>query len=213
MKVIVVGGGKLGETLSRLLSKERHDVVLIERKDSLAEELAERLDALVLSGDGSDKDILKDANIENADAIIAATNDDKANVAVCEFAKEAKVKNIISRLNNPGSEVEFSKIGVTSVIDATATAALAFKKLVEKPGKQLVSFVAGGKGEIFEVNVRKESKFAGKPVSDFSKDFSIACIYREDKLVIPKPETKIREGDILTVCAPLEEAKKIEAML
>jgi len=213
MKIIVVGGGKLGETLSRILAKERHDVVLIERKDALAEELAERLDALVLSGDASSKDILKDANIENADVVVAATDDDKTNLTVCEFAKEMNVQNIIARINLPDSEADFSKIGISSMIDATATAALAFKKLMEKPGKQLVNFVAGGKGEIFEMRVRKESKFTGKAVADAAKDFAIACIYRDEKLIIPKPETKIKECDILTICAPLEEVKKIEAML
>lgn len=167
----------------------------------------------MLSGDASSKDILKDANIENADVVVAATDDDKTNLVVCEFAREMKVQNIIARINLPNSEADFSKIGISNMIDATATAALAFKKLMEKPGKQLVNFVAGGKGEIFEVRVRKESKFAGKAVADAAKDFAIACIYRDEKLIIPKPETKIREGDILTICAPLEEVKKIEAML
>jgi len=213
MKIIVVGGGKLGETLSKILVKERHDVVLIESNESLAEELADRLDALVLYGDGSDKGLLKDANIENADAVVAATGDDKVNLAVCEAAKEAKVSSIVSRINQQASERDFSKLGIANVINATETAVLAFKKMVEKPGKQLVTFVAGGRGEIFELHVRRDSKLAGKNVADIARDFAIACIYREDKLIIPKPDTKIREGDILTICAPTEEARKIETLL
>ncbi|MCK4532001.1 MAG: NAD-binding protein, partial [Candidatus Aenigmarchaeota archaeon] len=58
MKVIVVGGGRIGEALSRLLIKEKHDVVVVEKDEKLAEELAEKLDALVLHGDGTDKNIL-----------------------------------------------------------------------------------------------------------------------------------------------------------
>jgi len=213
MKIVIVGGGKLGEAFSRLLTKERHDVVLIENKEALAEELADRLDALVLYGDGSDRRLLKDANIESADAVVAITGDDKTNLAVCEIAKDSKVANIIARINQQDSERAFARLGVTALVDATATALLAFKKLVEKPGKQLVNFVAGGKGEIFEIMVRKESKFSGRTVSETAKDFTIACIYRDDKIIVPKPETKIREGDVLTICAPLEEVKKIEAML
>jgi trk system potassium uptake protein TrkA len=213
MKIIVVGGGKLGEAFSKLLAKERHDVVLIENKEELAEELADRLDALVLYGDGSDRNLLKDANIESADAVVAITGDDKTNLAVCEIAKNAKVPNIVARVNQQESERVFAKLGVTSLVDATATALLAFKKLVEKPGKQLVSFVAGSKGEIFEISIRKASKFAGKGVSEVAKDFTVACIYRDDKMLIPKPETRIKEGDILTLCAPVEEVKKIEGML
>jgi trk system potassium uptake protein TrkA len=212
MKVIVVGGGKIGEALSRTLVKERHDVVLIEKNEGLAEELAENLDVLVLHGDGSDKGLLKDASIDSSDVVIAATSDDKTNMAVCEFAKNAKVPNIISRVNHAGSEKDFAKIGIESIIDATATAVLAFKKAMERGGKPLVSFVAGGKGEIFEINIRNDSKAAGKTVAEVAKDFAIACIYRDGKMIIPKPEMKIKEGDILTICVSLEDVKKIEGM-
>jgi trk system potassium uptake protein TrkA len=212
MKVIVVGGGKIGEALSRILVKERHDVILIEKNDGLAEELAEKLDALVLHGDGSDNGLLKDANIESSDVVIAATNDDKTNLMVCDFAKGAKVPTIISRLNHANSEKDFARIGVENLVDATATAVLAFKKAMERPGKPIVSLVAGGKGEIFEANIRKESKLIGKTVADAAKDFAIACIYRDGKIIMPKPETRIKEGDIVTVCMPTEDIKKIEGM-
>jgi len=212
MKVIIVGGGKIGEALSRVLVRERHDVVLLEKNEELAEKLAENLDALVLQGDGSDTSLLKDANLESSDVVIAATGDDKTNLAVCEFAKNAKVSTIISRVNRAGSEKEFVRIGIEKIIDATSTAVFAFKKAMERPGKPLVGFVAGGKGEIFEMNIRKGSKAAGKTVAEMTKEFAIACIYRDEKILVPKPETKIKEGDILTICAPAEEVKKIEGL-
>lgn len=213
MKVIVVGGGRIGEALSRLLIKEKHDVVVVERDEKLAEELAEKLDALVLHGDGTDKNILKDANIEKADVVIAVSGDDKTNLMVCEFAKGVNVPNIIARINQSDNEGIFTKIGITNLINTTTTAILAFKKAMEKPGKQLVNLVAGGKGEVFEVSVRKGSKFANKNVMDIVKGFTVACIYRDDKILIPEPKTKIKEGDILTICSPLEGVKKIEKMV
>ena len=213
MKVIMIGGGKIGEALSKLLIKEKHDVVLIEKEEKIAEELAEKLDALVLHGDGSDKNVLKDANIEKSDVVAAVTGDDKTNLMICEFAKEVNVPNIISRINQSDNEGIFSKIGINNLINTTTTAVLAFKKAIEKPGKQLVNLIAGGKGEVFEVNVGKDSKFANKIVMDISKGFTIACIYRDDKYMIPEPKTKLKEGDILTICSPLEEVKKIEKMI
>jgi len=211
MKIILVGGGRLGVALSNILSKERHDVVLIEKNDALADELAEKLDALVLHGDGSDAGLLRDANIEASDAVFALTSDDRANIKICELAKSAKVRTIVSRLNDADSEKDFAKAGIEILIDATATAAFAFRKAAERPGRPLVGFVAGGKAEIFEASVRKDSKLAGKAIADAAKDFSIACISREGKIILPKPETKIREGDILTVCAPVDDVKKIDA--
>lgn len=213
MKVIVVGGGRIGEALSRLLIKEKHDVVVVEKDEKLAEELAEKLDALVLHGDGTDKNILKDANIEKSDVVIAVSGDDKTNLMVCEFAKGVNVPNIIARINQSDNEGIFTKIGITNLINTTTTAILAFKKAMEKPGKQLVNLVAGGKGEVFEVSVRKDSKFANKNIMDVVKGFTVACIYRDDKILMPELKTKIKEGDILTICSPLEGVKKIEKMV
>lgn len=213
MKIIVVGGGTIGEALAELLIKEKHDVVVIEKEEKLAEELAERLDALVLHGDGTDKNILKDANIKSVDAVVSVTSDDKTNLMVCEVAKGVNVPNIIARINQSDNEGIFTKIGITNLINTTNTAILAFKKALEKPGKQLINLIAGGKGEVFEMSVNKDSKFANKTIADIAKGFAIACIYRDDKLMVPKPETKIKEGDILTICSPLEETKKIEKMV
>ncbi|MCK5023004.1 MAG: NAD-binding protein [Candidatus Aenigmarchaeota archaeon] len=213
MKVIIIGGQKLGEALSQLLIKEKHDVVVVETDEKLAEELAEKLDALVLHGDGTDKNILKDANIEKADVVIAATGDDKTNLMVCEFAKSVNVPNIISRINQSDNEGIFTKVGVSNIINTTNASVLAFKKAMENPGKQIATLIAGGKGEVFEISIHKESKFNKKKIEDIAKGFTIACIYRGDKYVVPKPESKIKEGDILVICSPLEQVKKIESMI
>jgi len=213
MKVIVVGGGTIGEALAGLLIKEKHDVVVIEKDEKLAEDLAEKLDALVLHGDGTDKNILKDANIGNVDAVVSVTSDDKTNLMICEVAKGVNVPNIIARINQSDNEGIFTKIGITNLINTTNTAILAFKKALEKPGKQLINLVAGGKGEVFEISVGKDSKFANKTIANIAKGFTVAFIYRNDKLMTPKMETKLKEGDILTICSPLEEVKKIEKMI
>ena len=213
MKVIIVGGGKTGEAISQLLVEEKHDVVLVEKEEKLAEELAEKLDALVLHGDGSERNILKDANIEKADAVLAVTGDDKTNLMICEIAKNVNVPRVITRINQSENEAIFTKIGITNIINTTTTTTLAFKKALEKPGKQLVNLIAGGKGEVFEISAGKESKFVNKTVGEVENNFVIACIYRDGKYVIPKPDKKIKEGDILTICSPLEEVRKIEKMV
>ncbi len=213
MKVVIIGGGKLGEALAQLLIKEKHDVVVIEKNEKLAEELAEKLDALVLHGDGSNKNILKDANIQDVDAVVAVTGDDKTNLMVCEIAKNANVPTIITRINNSENETIFTKIGISNIIDTTRLSILAFKQALERPGKQLSNIVAGGKGEVFEVSVREDSKIIGKKISEFAKNFVVAFVYRDDKCFIPKPDTKVKEGDILTIFSPVEEVRKIEKLL
>jgi trk system potassium uptake protein TrkA len=213
MKVVIVGGDSLGEALAEALIKEKNDIVIIEKEEKLAEVLAEKLDALVLHGDGSDIKILKDADYENSDAIIAMTGDDKTNLMVCEMAKSGGVKNILTRINDSSNETIFTKAGIANIINTTTAAIMAFKRALEKPGKQLVSLVGGGKGQIFEVSVKKGSGFIGKSVEDVSNGFIICSLYRDDDLVLPKQKTKIKEGDIITICSPLKNVKRIEKML
>ncbi|MBN2101840.1 MAG: NAD-binding protein [Candidatus Aenigmarchaeota archaeon] len=210
MKIVIVGGGKVGEALSKLLIKEKHDIVLIEKDEKRAEALAEKLDALVLHGDGSEASILKDANLEESDAIIAMTGDDKTNLMVCELAKSSKVSNIVARINDTSNEGVFMKIGISSIINTTNSAVLDFKKAIERPGKILSGFVAGEKAEVFEIVINEKSKFAGRTVEDIAKKFSISAINRNGELVIPTHRTKLRDGDIITICAPLGEIRKIE---
>lgn len=212
MRIIVAGGGSLGENLSNVLVKEKHDVVLIEKDEKTAEELAEKLDALVLKGDASDRNVLKDANIKKADAVVAITSDDKTNLLVAEIAKESKVAIIVARVNDSSNQDIFLKLGISASIDTTNSSVSIFKKALEKPGKNLGCLIGGGKGEVFDILV-KNDKSIGKKVDDFAeKNFSIAAIYRDGELIIAKPEVKLKQNDIITVCVPLEEVQKVENM-
>ncbi len=210
MKIVIIGGGKVGEALSKLLIKEKHDVIIVEKDEKRAEVLAEKLDALVLHGDGSEADILKDANIEESNAVIAMTGDDKTNLMICELAKTSKVSNIVARINDTTNEGVFMKIGISSIINTTNSAVLDLKQAIERPGKILSGFVAGEKAEVFEIVINEKSKFIGKNVSEAANKFSIAAINRNGELIIPTSKTKLREGDIITICAPLGEIRRIE---
>jgi len=153
---------------------------------------------------------LKDANLEESHAIIAMTGDDKTNLMICELAKSSKVPNIVARINDTTNEGVFMKIGISSIINTTNSAVLDFKQAIERPGKILSGFVAGGKAEVFEMVINEKSKFVDRTVGDVTKKFSIAAINRNGELIIPAHKTKLREGDIITICSPLGEIRKIE---
>lgn len=213
MKVMIVGGGKIGSKLSELLVNEKYDVVIIERNEKRAEELGEKLDALVLKGDGTDRKILKDGNIEKCEAIAVLTGDDKTNLMICEIAKDFKVPKIVSRIVDSSNEAIFTKLGITASINTTTSAILSFKRVLEGSGKRLVSFVAGEKAEVFEMVVGKKSGIANKTVKDADKGgFSIAGIFRDGQFLKPRPGQQILEGDTVIVCAPVEEVGNAEKM-
>ncbi|MEM5812088.1 MAG: TrkA family potassium uptake protein [Candidatus Aenigmatarchaeota archaeon] len=114
MRLVIAGGGGFGERLAEEFSKS-DDVIVIEKDESRADFLGERLQALVLLGDASDKIILRHAGVERCDVFVAATGDDNTNSSLCELAKSFGVKKIISRLNNPENEGLFSGSGAVTI--------------------------------------------------------------------------------------------------
>jgi len=213
MKVIVVGGGRIGAKLSELLVKEKYDVVIVERNEKIAEELGEKLDALVLRGDATDRKILKDGNIEKCDAVVALTSDDKTNLMICEIAKDFKVPKIVSRIVDSSNENIFTKLGITASINTTTSSILAFKRILDESGKRLVNFVAAEKAEVFEMTVNKKSHIANKKIKEFDKHgFSIAGIFRDGQFIKPKPDQKIVEDDVIVICSPIKEVGAAEKL-
>jgi trk system potassium uptake protein TrkA len=213
MKVIIVGGGRLGYELAELLVKEKNNVVLVEKNDKRAEYLGENLDALVLHGDGTDRKILQDSSIKKSDALIAMTSDDKTNLMVCEIAKDFKVPKIVSRVTDSSNDPIFSKLGITASINTTVSAILAFKRMLEEPGKKLVNLVAGEKAEVFERSVDSKSEISGKRMNDFSKEkFTIAALFRNGEFIKPVPKETFQQGDTLIIVAPLEEVQNVDKL-
>jgi trk system potassium uptake protein TrkA len=212
LKIIIAGGGGLGSKLAELCIREKHDVVIVEKEEKVAETLGEKLDALVLKGDASERRLLMDADIEHADSLVAVTSDDKTNLMICEVAKDFKVPKIVARVNETESDEVFLKLGITASINTTTAVVFAFKKALEKAGERLVGLVAGEKIEIFEKVVSAKSKINGNKIMDMQNNFVIGAAYRNGELIKLKPETKIREGDVLVICVPIEEVKKVSAL-
>ena len=130
MRVIIAGGGEFGEKLAEELSREKNEVILIERDEARAEQLGEKLSSIVMFGDATDKGILKHANIEKCDAVFAVTGDDTINSAVCELAKSLGVKRVASLLNDAEKCDLFSKSGAAT-INIMDSAVREFRKVIE----------------------------------------------------------------------------------
>ena len=211
MRIIIVGGGDIGTALAEVLIKEKHDVILVESDEKRAEELGEKMDALILHGDASDRKILKDANIQKCGALLTLTSDDKTNLLVCEVAKSFSVPIIISRVNDPSKDQIFSNMGITATINTRTTAVNAFKQLLEKP-QEKTFLVAGNKAQIMERVVSKDSKVAGKKIGDVNKKIIISALLRDGDLVKAEAKTKLEDGDTVIICAPVEESKRVDKL-
>ena len=112
MYIIIMGGGRVGLTLANLLSEEGNDITLIESDETLCNEVATDLDALVINGNGTNSKLLEEVNIDDADAFVAATGNDEANLLSCILVRKYDVKRIIARVSNPDHEEAFREVGI-----------------------------------------------------------------------------------------------------
>jgi trk system potassium uptake protein len=117
MKAIIVGGGKVGYYLFKTLRENRCDVVLVERKEALCKKISEELDGEIICGDGSDLEVLKDADIRRAEVVAAVTGRDEENLVICQMAKmNFNVKKTIARINDPKNGPIFKALGVDEIV-------------------------------------------------------------------------------------------------
>ncbi|MCK4497560.1 MAG: NAD-binding protein, partial [Candidatus Aenigmarchaeota archaeon] len=112
MKIIVVGGGEIGSRLVRFLSEKKHDVVLVEMDEELCQVLADNLNAMVIHGDGTKPDVLEEAGVKKADALVAVTSKDETNLLVCLVTREMSNIRMITRTTKEEYKKIFLKIGV-----------------------------------------------------------------------------------------------------
>ena len=89
--MIIVGGGGIGKTLATHLVSEGHEVVIVEKDSERAKYLAEHLDCIIIHGDGSITEVLKDAGADRADSAVVLTNDDNINLTICQILKKFSV--------------------------------------------------------------------------------------------------------------------------
>ncbi|MGA7269550.1 MAG: NAD-binding protein [Acidimicrobiia bacterium] len=212
MKVVIVGGGKVGGHLARVLTRDRIPVVVIEANPDHARVLAEESRALVLEGDGTDVRIQKEADVEHANYLVAVTGNDQVNLVACQLARTAfGCRRVLARVNDPRNDRTFEALGVpwVSVTDL----------LVQILGQHLdvadLNRVASlGKGEagLIEIEVpvgRTPAEVASLNLPDSTV---LAAIRRQETIIIPDGSALIGPGDrimVVTFTSNEEEVRRV----
>ena len=217
MNFIVVGAGEVGYHLASRLSQEKMNVVVIEKDESKVKRVIDTLDVQTIHGSGSSVEILKQAGIEDADILIAATNSDEVNMISCLVASaQSKVPIKIARIRNPEYAKNSGILGKKHLnIDLTINPELemvrAIARLVEIPDATDVVEFAEGRVRISGIKVDPHSYVIGKRLRNLSKenekhDIIIAAIFRDDQVIIPRGDDIIQENDLVYA---VTESKKI----
>lgn len=215
MRVILIGGGRTGFNLAKRLLSTGNEPIIIEEDEDRANELSKKLDTLIISGSGTELNILKKAEVKKADALAALTPNDETNLMVAKLAKELGSPQIIARVNETKHIEMFEDIGA----DATISSIMPTVGLLEKAitGSELYGLLSlgGDKAEVIEVTVSKESKVVGKPIEelDLPDLCTIAMITRDNELINPKENPKLEEEDRVMLAGDEEDIKYMGALL
>ncbi|HEX55478.1 MAG: hypothetical protein DRO90_01695 [Candidatus Altiarchaeales archaeon] len=214
MYIIIIGGGTTATALAKHLASEDHEIVIVEKDDERAKLLAESMDALVIRGDGSDTEILKDAGIERADAVVILTRDDNTNLTICQIVKKFNVKRIVARVNDPGKQDLYLGLEITAAINPTAAIVSYLKNAITQGSERSIISIEKGKAEIIQMKLTNEKLF-GRKIKDINlpNDAIIGLISRGGEVIIGSPNVVLLEGDLLTIITKTEASKDVITLL
>jgi trk system potassium uptake protein len=201
MKYIIVGCGRVGSTLAKLLVAEKHDVTVVDENPAAFKRLGNRFAGQVEVGTGIDYDVLKRAGAETADGFIAVTDGDNRNVMAALIAQRMfKIKKIVARIYDPPRGQMYRELGIETVCPTTVGAQLIRDRLVESPFATVPAF---DYGKLTSLTATVGAGEGGRRVRDVERDglVKIPAIRRDSTVIIPTADEVLREGDEVNVIA------------
>ncbi len=218
MNIVIVGAGEVGTHIASQLVAEQKDVVIIEKDPECAAKASNMLDCLVITGEGSNVDILKQAGAENADIFIAATSVDEVNIISCFVAGSAFNTPVkIARVRNVdymrGGLLKNSSIGIDYLVNPEIEAAFDIVQTVLHGASSGIFAFQGTNAQLRDFLVKDDSIFNGVLVKDIrsiiDQNFIIAGVLRNEMLHIPKGDFQILTGDHIYIVALGKSFNKI----
>lgn len=213
MKIIAVGAGRVGQQLARELSSHGHDLVLIEKDKSLAAHAAERFDVSVIHGDASDPVILKEAARDGADMLVAVSQSDEVNLAVCLLAAKLGVGTRIARIRNEGWFTEIgldpAELGLDKVIHPERVTVDHLSHVLSINGAFDYAEFAGGEVVLIGFDVAPGLAIIGHSLAELREMFAldsflIMSLYRDNEFIVPRGDDVVSEGDKVWLLAARE---------
>src|SRR3989338_4719443 len=185
MYVIIVGCGRVGSELAKLVSNEGHDVVIIDNNEASFARLGGTFNCLTLVGNGFDLQLLKQAGIEKADAFCAVTNGDNTNLISAQVAKKIfKVSKVIARVYDPQRAHIYAALGLDIISGTVLFASMLRDKIIES---RFSSYLIETK-ELGVLEIEAKGPLVGRAVGEINLagEFLVAAIRRMEGVIIPE---------------------------
>lgn len=214
MNIIIVGCGKVGSTLAKQLSKEGHNISIIDTNERVVEEFSNNHDVMGIVGNGAAHSIQKSAGIEKAHLLIAVTGSDELNLLCCLIARKAGNCETIAKVRNPiyNREIEFIKgeLGLSMVINPEYEAASEIARILRFPSVIDINVFNKGSVELLSFKVQEQSVLHNMKVHEIRGklkcDILVSMVERGEEVIIPNGEFTIQENDVISLIAPHKKA-------
>ncbi|MEM8979131.1 MAG: Trk system potassium transporter TrkA [Pseudomonadota bacterium] len=217
-RVVLIGGGNVGLSVAKTLENrpDRVRAKVIEKNRSIAEAAADALEkTIVLHGDGLEPQLLREANVHRADAVLCVTDDDKTNLLAAVRAKSTGAEMAIVLINDPTLVPLLGPLDIDAYINPRATTVSSILRHVRQGRVRGVYSVGDAEAEMIEAQVLSTSQIAGKQVRDidFPEGVILGGVLKGDKMVRPVGSTRIEESDIVALFARSEDVPEVERLL
>lgn len=214
--VVIVGGGSVGELAASTLERKGFSIKLVEKDPEHCRQLAEKLDrTVVLQGDGSDGDLLREENIGGMDVLLALTGSEETNILISLLAKSLGVGKTITRINKFAYVPLARAIGLENVISPRISAVSTILRHVRR-GKVISSVpIKGEEAEALEAIALEHSNIVNKPIKDlrFPKGALILCVIRGEEVYIPDGNSVIKPKDRIIILSTRKNIAHVERAL
>ncbi len=215
-RALIVGGGRIGLRLARELEETRIYTKIIERDEARCLSLAEKLNkAVVLHGDGSDKNLLIEENIADIDMVVTLTNDEETNILVSLMAREMGARKTITQISRFSYFPLMATIGLEQVVSPRLSAINSILQHI-RTGKVLSAIsIKGEQAEVMEAVALETSDIVGRPLQtvSFPKGALVTGIIRDGRMTIPSGQSVIEPGDRIIIFAHRQAIPKVEKIL
>ncbi len=216
MYFVIAGGGEVGFHLAKALLEAGHEIMLIESDRRRASFIQEQLGSVVLNAPADEGRYQLEAGCQRADAVIAVTGEDPANLIICQLAKwKCNVPRVIARVNDPKNEIVFKTLGIDETISSTRVIMGVIEQELPTGGFLPLMPLTGSHLELIEAEISAGTPAAGKTVRALGLPSGVAIggVVRKGAVIQADGDMHLEVGDRLVILAPTKDEGEVRRAL
>lgn len=194
MRLAFIGTSSLALTTAEMLLEAGHEVVFIEKDKARIEDLSERMDAGFLHGDGTEPDVLRDAEPDNTDVLFCLLDSDQTNIIAALVGRSLGFKRVVPRIANPQFQRICNELGLEDTVLPNRAVASHLVDLLHGEKSLEMSSLIRGDAEVFNFVVSEKDAVRLERLR-LPRDTRIVCLYRNDTFTLPEQVSALQEGD------------------